>query len=55
MQTVTLEELEEFVNQHVYGKHFNFLVLGSREMIDTDVLNNLGPVKELTLKELFGY
>jgi len=55
MQTVTLEELEDFANNHVSGKHYNFLVLGSRDMIDMDVLKNLGPVKELTLGELFGY
>lgn len=55
MQTVTLDALENFVNNHVSGKHYNFLVLGSREMIDMDVLNNIGPVQELTLEELFGY
>ena len=55
MQTVSLDQLGEFVSQHVSGKHYSFLVLGNREMIDMAVLRNLGPVKELTLEELFGY
>ncbi len=55
MKTVTMEELEEFVNQHISGKQYSFLVLGSRNMIDMEILKNLGPVKELTLDELFGY
>jgi zinc protease len=55
MQTTTLEELEEFANNHVSGKNYTFLILGSRDMIDMGVLINIGHVQELTLEEIFGY
>ena len=55
MQTVTLDELASFVNQHISDKSYTLLVMGDRDMIDMSVLNNLGAVQELTLEEVFGY
>lgn len=55
MKTATLDQLAEFVSNHVAGKHYNFLLLGSREMINMDVLRQIGTVQEVTLEELFGY
>ena len=55
MKNITLEELENFVDTHVSGKNYTFLVLGSRDMVDMNVLKSLGTVQELTLEEIFGY
>ncbi len=53
MQTVTFEELKAYYDQHVKGKNFHYLVLGSKENIDFNLLKSIGPVQELSLDALF--
>ena len=53
MQHITFDELKAFFDQHVKGKPFIYLVLGSREHLDFNVLQSLGPVENLHLDTLF--
>lgn len=58
MKTVTVEELKAFQKEHVKGREYVIMVLGSRENIGAEgmeYLKTLGDVKELSLEEVFGY
>ncbi len=49
------EDLIEFQRRHIKGRHYAWMILGDRERIDFEYLRKIGPVKELTLEEIFGY
>ena len=53
MQSITFEELRAFFDKRVKGKQFRYLVLGSRDHLDFELLRSLGPVEELSLDALF--
>jgi hypothetical protein len=50
-----MADVRQFFDQHVKGKKYVYLVLGSKADLDMKSLQALGPVKELSLAELFGY
>ncbi|MBN3035992.1 MAG: insulinase family protein [Bacteroidales bacterium] len=50
-----LERFGGFFNEHIRGNHYIFLVMGNRDLLDMNVLSQLGPVTELSLKEVFNY
>ncbi|MFN8276639.1 MAG: insulinase family protein [Chitinophagales bacterium] len=52
---MTLQNVHQFFDQHVKGKKFVYLVLGSKEDVNRKALETLGPVQEISLTELFGY
>lgn len=47
--------INNFQKQYIKDHHYTILVLGSREKIDMKKLQKWGPVKELSLEEIFGY
>ncbi len=51
----TVEDLKNFQQKHVKGRNYAILVLGSKDNVNLEYLKTLGPVKELTLEEVFGY
>jgi predicted Zn-dependent peptidase len=55
MKKVTMEDFEGFFNKHVSNKEYAYLLIGNKDMVDFSVLKELGPVKELTLEEIFNY
>lgn len=55
LQQSTLDGLSEFFNEHIKGKHYTFLAIGKEGSLDMEALEKLGPVKKLTIKDLFGY
>lgn len=55
LQESSIEDLLQFQQQYVQGSRFNIMVLGSRERVDMDYLRSFGPVRELTMEEVFGY
>lgn len=55
MENITPQDLIRFQEEHVKGRTFNLLVLGSKDKIDMDYLHTLGTVRELTLSEIFGF
>jgi predicted Zn-dependent peptidase len=54
-QTMKLSDVHHFFDKHVKGKKYVYLVLGGKGDLDMQSLAKLGPVKELTLEQLFGY
>lgn len=55
IQQSTLEGLNVFFNENIKGKHFTYLAIGKNGSLDMKALEKLGPVKKLTLMDLFGY
>ena len=53
--SMTMGTVEEFFNQNVKDKKYNILVLGDKDKLDMATLEQYGPVKFLTLEEVFGY
>lgn len=50
-----LEDIKRFHSQEIKGKSRVLLVMGSRDKIDMKVLEEYGPVREVSLEEVFGY
>ena len=55
LQTLTLEDIKEIQNKLVEGRTYHYGILGDIKDLDTKYLRTLGPVKTLTLEEIFGY
>lgn len=52
---LTLNDLERFFNQHIRGKQFNVGLIGKKENLDWEAVQQMGEIQEMTLEELFGY
>ncbi|MBL4592949.1 MAG: insulinase family protein [Flavobacteriales bacterium] len=55
IKELELKDLKTFFNSNIKGKYYTYLVIGNKELIDMDVLKEMGEFKELTLEEIFGY
>lgn len=55
MQTITVEQLLDFHHTYVKNRPYTFLVMGNKEHIDLDYLGQFGPLRELSMEEVFGY
>ena len=55
VQKMTIEDVRAFQEKEIKDKKFAVSLLGSRDRIRFDDLKKYGPVKELSLEELFGY
>lgn len=55
IQQSSMDGLVSFFNDHIKGKHYTFLAIGKEGALDLKALEKLGPVKQLTIKDLFGY
>jgi predicted Zn-dependent peptidase len=47
--------INDFQKKYIKNQHYTILALGSRDKIDLKKLAQYGPVKELSLEEVFGY
>jgi len=54
-QTMTMKDVHDFFDKHVKGKKYVYLVMGGKGDLDLKALAKLGPVKELSLEQIFGY
>lgn len=52
---MTMADLRDFHNKEIKNSPKILLVMGSRDKIDLKELEQYGPVKEVTLEEIFGY
>jgi predicted Zn-dependent peptidase len=52
---ITLPEMEQFFNNFITERNYSYLIVGNRNMLNFSVLNQIGQVKVLSLKEIFGY
>lgn len=55
VQQLTLDDIAKFQESYIKGKNFNVVLIGSKDKIDFKSLQRYGPVRELTLDEIFGY
>jgi predicted Zn-dependent peptidase len=55
VQNSTFDDVAKFHQQNIKGKPFTTLVLGKKENLDMKVLEHYGPVKFLSLQDIFGY
>ncbi|MGB3870267.1 MAG: insulinase family protein [Flavobacteriales bacterium] len=55
IQQSDLAGLKAFFDANVKGKHYTYLAIGKDGSLDLEALKKLGPVRKLTIKELFGY
>jgi len=52
---ISLKDIETFHRKHFSNKNHVMLVLGKKENLDMAVLKKYGTIKELKLKDIFGY
>lgn len=52
---MTFEDVQQFFDSNIKGKTYTYMVIGKKSEMDMKALEKLGPVKELTLEEVFGY
>lgn len=55
IQDMKLADVKRFHSEHVSYKKYTIAVIGNKKLLDQKVLEKYGPVKWLTLEELFGY
>lgn len=53
--SLDMEDLRSFFYRYISGRNYAILVLGSQDNLDFDALEEYGKVRELTLRDLFGY
>ena len=55
VQDMTLADVKAFHDKWIKGRKYVFSILGDRNDIDMDYLRTIGPVHEVSQRELFGY
>ncbi len=55
LQTLTLDDIVQFQKEYIANQKFRYMILGNKDELDMEYLKTLGPVKELTIDELFVY
>ena len=55
VQSFDMSDLIDFHNNYVAGKNRVLMVLGDKQKLDINVLEEYGEVKYLTLEDIFGY
>ncbi|MDZ7742543.1 MAG: hypothetical protein U5Q03_12525 [Bacteroidota bacterium] len=54
-KSATIDDFENFFNEYIKGRKYNYLIIGNRDLVDMKKLKKLGKVEELTLEEIFNY
>ena len=55
LQNMTLEDVKAAQQKWVAGRNYVYAVLGDPADLDSGFLQTLGPVKQVSLEEIFGY
>lgn len=55
LQGLTLDDVKKTQQEWVAGRDYTYMILGDIKDLDTDYLKTLGPVKIVTLEDIFGY
>jgi len=55
VQSMTIADVKAFQEKNIKGKKYTILVLGNKNSLDMKTLEMYGPVKILTLEDIFGY
>ena len=52
---MSLDDLETFTNKYIIGRNYVYGIVGDTSDLDMAFLAKLGPVKVVSLEEIFGY
>lgn len=52
---LTLNDIVNFEKQNMAGKPYRYLILGNEKELDMEGLKKIGPIRRLTLEDIFGY
>ena len=55
LDKVQLSDIVNFEKQNMANKAYRYIILGDEKELDMNFLDSLGPIKRLTLEEVFGY
>jgi predicted Zn-dependent peptidase len=55
IQNLKFEDLKQFYNTEIKPIRFNTAIIGKRENLNMDAVNQMGTFKEVSLKDIFGY
>jgi len=55
IENLKFEDLKAFYQTEIKPIHFNTAIIGKKENLDMEAVNQMGTFKELTLKEIFGH
>jgi predicted Zn-dependent peptidase len=55
LPSLKLKDIAGFEQQQMARKPFRFLLLGDEKELDVPSLEKIGPIRRLTLEEVFGY
>jgi len=55
VQSMTLDEMETFFNDHVVKDNYTYTLLMNRDALNKEMIEKYGALQEVTLEELFGY
>ena len=50
-----LADIVDFEKQNMAGKPYRYIILGNEHSLDMPSLQQIAPVKRVTLQEIFGY
>ncbi len=55
VQKLTLADIVKFEQQQMAHKPYRYMILGDEKELDIPSLEKIGPIRRLTLEEIFGY
>lgn len=55
IEGLSFEDLKQFYDTDIKPIHFNTAIIGKKENLNMDAVNQMGTFKELTLEDIFGY
>ena len=55
IQQLQLKDIVAFEQANMANKPFRYIILGDEKELDMEALSKIGPIKRLTLEEIFGY
>jgi len=55
LKSLTLQDIVRFEQQQIARKPYRYLILGDEKELDMPALEKIGPVRRLTLEDIFGY
>ncbi len=55
LQNITLKDIADFEQNHMAHKSGRYLILGNEKELDMQSLGKIGPIRRVTLQDVFGY
>ena len=52
---VTINDVQKFFDDHVMNKKYTYMIIGNKKDADLNKLKDIGPINNLTLKDIFNY